>query len=926
MPAEGPYELFLKKFPEFTEIQNLAFKSIEAGENCLLISPTGSGKTEAALLPVLNRLYSSSSKAGIQAIYVTPLRALNRDLLKRLSEICGQLGISIAVRHGDTSQKERQAQVRRPPQLLITTPETIQNLFLSATLRSSLKNLKTMIVDEVHELYSNKRGAQLCVALERIEEVAGSYQRVGISATIGNAETAAEFLCGARRCKIIEAGAKKNLEITIEMPSKPKKQYPQFKETFGLDNEALARIELVAELIRESESTLMFANTRQVVESLGSKLLTFDKIEPFGGISVHHSSLDKDERIIVENQFKEGIVRSIIATSSLELGIDIGKINLVIQYGSPRQTIRLLQRAGRGGHNVGGTSKGVIVVASMLDALESAAVVAAVKERQLEKAALEEAPLDVLANQICAILLEYKKIKPEKIYGMVKRSASFAKLSRDAFDSVVKFCDDAHLIRLRADECGLGSRTREYFFSNISVIPDVARFYVKNVSNNRIISTLDERFVSKYVDDGSVFITKGLPWKVISLEKDTIFVAPSTDLEAAVPDWEGEDIPVSHAVAGRVFGLLDDDAISKVKSIYEGKTFEEVHDFVKSQHRYFTPSSDAIVIEELENYAIMYAPLGKLANELLAKIIGTFAAASMGKEVIVKSMPYAIILDYAGARKRTSLVRILESIKSYDTLSVAKSTAFIANSELFRWKFIQIAKLFGVVDKKAAVTRSGAGKIIDFYRQSPIFGETIRDLSKNYFDYATVEEFVNDLKLGKISVKVFQQTDSPLSKELLRSVLYYRELLLPVMPSDKEVENFSEDFRGKKIAILCTYCGMVFNKETSMMKDNDVHCISCGSPMVVMHSDDREAVIKKKLEGKRVTRTEQASYETMNKEAGIIGTYGNRALIALSTYGIGLTTAGRMLKLLRTDYKQFYVDLLEAQKTFIKNKKFWQTN
>ena len=359
----NPYEIFLSKFGSFTDIQNSAFKAIGSGENCVISAPTGSGKTEAAMLPVFDRIVKTQSR-GIHTLYITPLRALNRDLIKRLTSLANELGVSISVRHGDTPTKERQLQAANPPQILITTPETLQNLFLSPRLRSALANVRMVIVDELHELYSNKRGAQLSVAMERLAEVAGEYQRIGISATLGNGDEAARFLCGRRPYRAIDSKTSKEIRVVIEMPQTPGRDYKEFREKFNLDAQTLARIERISELVKDSNSTLIFANTRQVVESLGSKLLYFNGIYGFGSIGIHHSSLDRDERLRVENEFKEGKVKSIIATSSLELGIDIGAINLVIQYGSPRRVTRLIQRVGRGGHREKEISYGVIVVAN----------------------------------------------------------------------------------------------------------------------------------------------------------------------------------------------------------------------------------------------------------------------------------------------------------------------------------------------------------------------------------------------------------------------------------------------------------------------------------------------------------------------------------------------------------------------------------
>ncbi|MDE1768766.1 MAG: DEAD/DEAH box helicase, partial [Candidatus Micrarchaeota archaeon] len=260
----NPYELFLTRFADFTDIQKSAFKIIDEGNNCIITAPTGSGKTEAALLPILDRIKKQDGK-GIFAIYITPLRALNRDLIKRLEWLGGELGIDIAVRHGDTTMGERRAQSLNPPQVLITTPESMQNLLLSRNLRRALSNLKVVIVDELHELYYNKRGAQLSVALERFEEVSGNFQRIGISATIGNVEEASRYLFGSRTHKVVESLLKKTFDFTVDMPVRPEKDNKDFRVTFGLDLQAYARIERVAELIRSSSATLVFSNTRQAV-------------------------------------------------------------------------------------------------------------------------------------------------------------------------------------------------------------------------------------------------------------------------------------------------------------------------------------------------------------------------------------------------------------------------------------------------------------------------------------------------------------------------------------------------------------------------------------------------------------------------------------------------------------------------------------
>ncbi|MGC8710176.1 MAG: DEAD/DEAH box helicase [Candidatus Micrarchaeia archaeon] len=922
---EDIYRIFLDRFGEFTSIQKKAIPVVEKGENCIITASTGTGKTEAAILPILKRI-SVENKKGINAIYVTPLRALNRDLLKRLELFCKTLGISIGVRHGDTPKKDRVNQSKKPPQLLITTPESIQNLLFTKNLRDSLKNLEVVIVDELHELYYNKRGAQLAVALERIAELAGNFQRVGISATIGDMNTAALFLCGNRLCKIISDENEKKVELRLEMPSVMKKDYAKFREVFALDVETAARVERLKELIEGANESIVFVNTRQVAESLGSKLLYLDKTEHFGPIAVHHSSLDKMERIRVEEDFKNGRVRSIIATSSLELGIDIGGIDLVIQYGSPKQVTRLLQRVGRSGHAVHGKASGDIVVASVIESIESAAIIKLAYEKVLEKRRIEKNPLDVLANQIVAIALEYKSIREEKLFEIISRSQPFANLKIETLKSVINLLNQLHLIKFYKGVVFRSGRSISYFIENISVIPDVARFIVRSATGNNIISSLNENFVANYIDDGSIFITKGLPWHVISIEKDTIFVEPSTNLEAAIPDWEGEDIPVSYEVANSTYKLLSGHDVSEIESFVDSATLNKINNFMAEQKKYFIPKENEIAVEEFGDYVIIYLPLGKLANELLSRIIGAIFTSEVGFGVSTRAMAYAVVVDVSAARHKPNTKRILSLLKEQNFEGILKSNSLIYSSELFRYKFIQIAKLFGIIEKKATVTKNIANRLIDFYKGTPVFDETLRDLYKNYYDLEHVLDFSKRLKEGTIDFALFSFPElSPMSNEVLKSSYHYRELMLPLLPGSEEVRQFVEGMKSKSVDLLCTFCGFNFSRKISGLNEGSgITCPNCRSTMISIFKPEYREVIDKVTKGVKLKKHEKEIYSEALSSAGLIQEYGDKALVALSTYGIGVRTAARVLKMLRTEYNFFVIDLIEAQKNYIKNRRFWK--
>ncbi|MEM3781613.1 MAG: DEAD/DEAH box helicase [Candidatus Micrarchaeaceae archaeon] len=919
MQGVSVYDLFLERFGSFTEIQHVAFPIVYNKNNCLIIAATGSGKTEAAVIPVLQRLLEEKSRktiSGIKALYITPLRALNRDLLKRLDWVAKKTGLEIAVRHGDTTQTERQKQAAAPPVVLITTPESLQNLFLSQRLRKALANVEAVIVDEVHELFSNKRGAQLAIAMERLEAYANGFQRIGVSATVGNVEEVKEWLFGGRECKVAEAQHAKRLDVSIEMPKTPSRELKNFEKQFGIDKGSLARIERIAELVKSSKSVLIFANTRQIVESLGNKLIYLDKQFPFGGIGVHHSSLDKAERISIENAFKEGALKSIIATSSLELGIDIGSVDLVIQYGSPKQVTRLVQRIGRGGHREHSVASGSIIVANLIDALESLAILSQAKANLLEKQHMQKNAKDVLINQLCGLVLEYGKISSDKAYSLISNAAPYSSLSREEFEKVVDFAVEQRLLRRSGTELGQGSRTRNYFYANISVIPEIAKYTVKEIATNKTIASLDESFVSKYLDEGAVFITKGIPWRVVSIEEQTVNVELSKEIEAAVPDWEGEDIPVTKETASRVFELISQSA-KKYKSLALGGLQNSLEEFSEKQAGFFAPRSNIAVIEHGDDFSILYAPLGKLANELIARLIA-YAAAATGTQAIATATPYAVIVRAQSLSKVPDIEKLLSSGA---LLQLMKGEAYVVSSDLFRYRLVQTAKLSGVIDKRTTVTRSDALRLLNFYKDTPIYEEAKRDVLQNYFDVETAKSFLSSIKEGAISIEV-NDGISPLGSELLKASYSYGELLLETH-GEEEINSIKGALSGKKISLFCTYCGFVSEHELAE-KDEKVLCQRCKSPMLCLYTDARLETWLRKAEGKKVDERGQRIYDDMLREAGLVEAYGNRALMALSTYGIGIDTAARILKMLRKSYRELYIDLLNAQRNFIKTRKYWK--
>ncbi len=899
-------DLFLEKYGRFTEIQKKAMPVVGKGKNCVIIAPTGSGKTEAAMLPIINRIAKKKSE-GISVLYITPLRALNRDLLKRLEEICKTANVTIGIRHGDTTPSERARQARRKPQILITTPETLENILPAKSFAEALSKVDTVVIDEIHELAGSKRGTQLSVALERLAwHTKKEFQRIGISATVGDAEKIARFLCGNRSCEVVNADEGKKLDIKVELPYEAKASIADAASRFEMDPLSSARIGKIIDYIKDSKSVLIFANTRQIVEAIGSRLTYIERREPFGGIGIHHSSLDRLERISIEDSFKNGKLKSVIATSSLELGIDIGNIDMVIQYGSPRQAVRLLQRVGRAGHTEKRTAKGVIISNSAIDALEAIAICDNVKNGVLEDISIHEGALDVLMHQLCGMLLERGKMKDDDAYLCIRNSYAYRSLERNEFDAVLAFMAE-RMLALRGKELEPTGRTRPFYYEHISFISDSKKVLVKDFYTGKIVSALDERFVESYIEEGVTFITKGLPWKVISIDENVITAEPDEDFDAAIPDWEGEDMPVAHCTAEKVYELFSEPQENKV-----------VQALVEKQRQAFIPEKSKVEIEVGKDYKAVYLPLGTLANDALARILVHRLIAITGRSISVRSTPYMIFFELADD---IDIKGMLLSIDASNIEELARAAAI--DTDLFTYKFIEVAKFFGIIDKDAAIAKNLAKKIAKAMKDSPVYTETIRELMHNHFDIATLKQFFKGIKASDI-IERYSNSISPFGQAILGSVYSTKELIMPLAPNSMILDAFMQHMLSKKIDMLCTYCGFSFTRKLEgISKSRSIECPSCGSPMIARRLDEYEEVVKKGLEKKKLSKKELGIKKQMLAEASLFNAYGGRAAVALCTYGIGDATAARVLRMFKENDRDFFSDLVEAQKQFVRTKKYW---
>lgn len=516
-------ELVRERFGELTQIQKLSMPKVLDGQNVLILAPTGSGKTESALLPVLEKIKlmqaeeGAAASEGIYALYITPLRALSRDLKERFGWWCDRLQITYDIRSGDTTMHERAKHRKNPPRILLTTVESLQALLLGRIMRRHLTSVRFVIADEIHDILDNKRGAQLSLGLERLNEIA-KFQRIGLTATVANEGEAAKLLFGDREYAICESGKNRKKDITVEHISGEKK---------------LERIKGLCEKNR----SLLFVNTRSTAEELGASLIKMG-----APIGIHHGSLSKEVRLATEDDFKSGRLNSILCTSSLELGIDVGDVSLVMQYGSPHQVFRLIQRVGRSGHSLDKTPKGIVFPSDFDDMLESEVISVLADNGWMEDKRVERGALDVIAHQLVGLCLDFGRMDLARMHSILSRSYAYGitydKLRMVALqlyaEGIIFYDEDAQgSVSVRAK-----TRAREYYYSYLSTIPKTKRFLMKDIAANRIVSSLDEEFVVN-LEPGAGFLSRGMPWRVVDITESEVLAEPGSGSDIMVPSWTG---------------------------------------------------------------------------------------------------------------------------------------------------------------------------------------------------------------------------------------------------------------------------------------------------------------------------------------------------------------------------------------------------
>lgn len=926
-------------------IQEKAIPVILARKHTLVSAPTGSGKTEAALFPVfsmlLDELDERGDRGGVRILYITPLRALNRDVTIRITRLTEELGLKALLRHGDTTQADRRRFLQDPPHIAVTTPESLNLLLTIRDRERVFGKVSWVIVDEVHELLDSKRGAELSVVLERLSELSRrSIQRIGLSATLSrrSLREAALMLAYGRFVEIVEDKSTKKYSVSVVI-----------MEDSGFWEDSARR---VAEYIEETPgSVLVFTNTRATAEKLASSLIKhFDSAGKKYRIEVHHGSLSRKVRESAEKGFREGEVKALIATSSMELGIDIGTVDLVIQFMSPRQVIAMVQRAGRSGHSLEAVSRGVIVTSSNIyESLESGVIGVRAERGHLEDIRFPRSSYDVAAHQAAGIIIESREASLDRIQGVFSRSGSLSSLTLGEVESILEHLDDVNVVRYSRDsqKARMGKRAFSYFYK-VSMIPDETSFSVFDVSTGSHVGEVSERFIESNLLKGNDtgrfrFVLGGRIWEAVSIdyEKGRIEAVPLLVEEALIPSWEGEIIPVSYKVAREVCSIISlcqydrGDCIGalehrKIPRGYAERFASIISETVGLYGGPILHPSNA-VIEYTRGISILHACLGSRGNLALALLLSKL----MEGEVRVEFdyIPYAVVFrspaTVPGHLVKRALLRAIEMDRVERLASLQDA---VRRSRTFLIRFSRVAKRMGVIDPDKRLPLDFIKRLADSLKGTVVEIETIREILQEKVDIDALNNYLDNLR--EIHV-VELDGPSPLSREVLDNPYVKRDVAVKVtrIAMDKIIESFKKSIGRREVILVCVSCGKSWRNRVSEIEKKP-RCPYCGAlsiaPLPSTEYGERLlSAYSRSRRGERLRGEEKKLAREVTERAMIYLNYAGQGLgryvvEALMSFGVGPKRAKRLLaELLSRGERAFYQELLKAMEEYAANRQYW---
>lgn len=801
---------FGSKFGQVTEAQAMAVPLIHSRKNVLVSSPTGSGKTLTAFLSILNELILLSSQGRLEdriyAVYVSPLKALandiNENLMKPLEEISALFEsegleppkVKVAVRTGDTLPSERQRQARSPPHIFITTPESLSLVLSTPVFRKKFEAVDYVIVDEVHEVCDSKRGVALSIALERLQSFCRKeFVRIGLSATVAPLEEVAEFLVGLRNgvprdVSIVEVFGQRDLDLSVLCPT---------GDMTALSYEVVnsKMYDMLKSMIEQHRTTLVFTNTRSGTESVVYKL----KERGLEEIGAHHGSLSRETRMEVEGSLREGALKAVVSSTSLELGIDIGSIDLVVQIGSPKSVAKGLQRVGRAGHQYGGTSKGRIVVFESDDLVECAVLCRAAHRKLIDRVTIPMNSLDVLCQALVGLSIE-KKWSVGEALALLRGSFCYKDLSMKQLESALRYLGgkdefEGVYSKLWYDEregtFGKKRGSRMIFYLNQGTIPEESDYDVFT-ERGSLVGSLSEKFVER-LSEGDIFVLGGRSYEFIKSKGTKAFVKSASGRKPTVPSWTGELLPRSFdlsVLVAKFRGEMEErlrtsseqetaDWLMDEFDVDRGSATTMINYFKEQDMVANIPTDSRLLIEGYvdgsgNRSAIFHFPFGRRVNDALSR---AFAAALSDKLKCNTTVSVTDDSFMLTAPKRFEL-EALGKLISADRLEPALRTA-VKGSELFAQRFRHTAtRSFMVLrnykGRELSVARQqlrssklldALGELEDF----PVMTETYEEILTEVMDLEHAKEVLRSIERGERSLEFlpFSKVPSPFAHNVI---------------------------------------------------------------------------------------------------------------------------------------------------------------
>ena len=895
-------------FETLTEIQRIAIPKILEEKNCLIIAPTGSGKTECATIPIFSKLKTRKILNKIKVLYITPLRALNRDVFKRIIHYAENEDLKIEIRHGDTTQANRKRIADNPPDILITTPETLVNLLSQKKHLEALSDLEWVVIDEVHELLASERGSQLSLSLERLQiKSKNEIHRIGLSATVGNPQEAGRFLVGSeRKFELIHDTSLRNYDVDVV-----------FVDGI-MDDVAVEIIEYVKKQ-QITSPVLLFTNSRGESERLSSIL----KQKTSLNVELHHGSLSRQVREETEDILREGKSGIVVCTSSLELGLDIGSVELVIQYGSPRQVSKFMQRIGRSKHNRGDSARGLIITESADDEFEIQAIIERIKEGSIEEQKIHNGSLDVLAHHLVGLSMQVGNVPIEAALKLTKQAYPFRDITLEEFVDVLDILGNQNLIIFNEEKTEYKKNNAffatKYHFQNLSTIPDILKFKVIDTIENKFIGTLDQRFVGD-LDKDQIFVLRGSQWRVLNIDEKAfkVNVLPiRSSKEIPVPKWEGVNIPVDYKTANKV---------GTFRTRVRNGSVKMMNDIVLNLDFIKMPDEKTIVIEShrlpQQSVLILHSCFGTKINSTLKVILETMLDASLASRVKSSSDAYRILLSVESKFTKKHITDVFSSnFDINDIMSVA-----LKGKNDVTWKTFCVGKKFGFYDRGDVYVKNEVRYDFERNIDTPLVKEAFRELFHEKFDLEGTQKIIELIKQNKIEIEwIDVDKFSKLAEPVLdQTIMSYtnpasidKEMLLKVRKRLMET----------KQRLICVRCG-IWQRVMTPSENHPFKCKYCkGQQITSTYEYDHELVktIQKKHQGKKLTPDENKNFDKAWKVSSLLSSFGKTALIVMAGYGVGPDTGARILKNRLEDDDDYLIkQIIIAEKTYTLTRGFWK--